>query len=142
MKKISVFFICLFVLGCNSNDEPTIENKCDVSSEIISSEDFSAVSTSNYVITKLEINEDCIEITFGSSGCGTELWKEHLFSIDDFYTIFPLQRDLKMELINEELCEAYFIKTVSFNLIPLQLEGQNLLPLNIYGWNEQVSYEY
>lgn len=142
MKKIGVFFICLFVLGCNSNDEPTIENKCDVSSEIISSEDFSAVSTSNYVITKLEINEDCIEITFGSSGCGTELWKEHLFSIDDFYTIFPLQRDLKMELINEESCEAYFIKTVSFNLIPLQLEGQDLLSLNIYGWNEQVSYEY
>ena len=113
-----------------------------MSSEIISSEDFSAVSTSNYVITKLEINEDCIEITFGSSGCGTELLKEHLFSVDDFYTIFPLQRDLKMELINEESCEAYFIKTVSFNLIPLQLEGQNLLPLNIYGWNEQVSYEY
>ena len=142
MKKIGVFFICLFVLGCNSNDEPTIENKCDVSSEIISSEDFSAVSTSNYVITKLEINEDCIEITFGSSGCGTELWEEHLFSVDDFYTIFPLQRDLKMELINEELCEAYFIKTVSFNLIPLQIDGQNIVPLNIYGWNEQVSYDY
>ena len=49
---------------------------------------------------------------------------------------------LKMELINEELCEANFIKTVSFNLIPLQLEGQDLLPLNIYGWNEQVIYEY
>ena len=142
MKKIGVFFICLFVLDCNSNDEPTIENKCDVSSEIISSEAFSAVSTSNYAITKVEINEDCIEITFGSSGCGTELWEEHLFSVDDFYTIFPLQRDLKMELINEELCEAYFIKTVSFNLIPLQIDGQNIVPLNIYGWNEQVSYDY
>jgi len=142
MKKIGVFFIYLFVLGCNSNDEPTIENKCNVLSEIISSEDFSAVSTSNYVITKLEINEDCIEITFGSSGCGTELWKEHLFSVDDFYTIFPLQRDLKMELINEESCEAYFIKTVSFDLKPLQIDGQNIIPLNIYGWNEQVIYEY
>jgi hypothetical protein len=142
MKKIGVFFICLFVLGCNPNDEPTIKNKCNVSSEIISSEDFSAVSTSNYAITKVEINEDCIEITFGSSGCGTELWKEHLFSVDDSYTIFPLQRDLKMELINEESCEAYFIKTVSFNLIPLQIDGQNIVPLNIYGWNEQLIYEY
>ena len=142
MKKIGVFFICLFVLDCNSNDEPTIENKCNVLSEIISSEAFSAVSTTNYEITKVEINEDCIEITFGSSGCGTELWEEHLFSVDDFYTIFPLQRDLKMELINEELCEAYFIKTVSFNLTPLQIDGQNIVPLNIYGWNEQVSYEY
>lgn len=142
MKRIGVFFIFLFVFGCNSNDEPTIENKCNVSSEIISSEDFSAVSTSNYAITKVEINDDCIEITFGSSGCGTELWEEHLFSVDSFYTIFPLQRDLKMKLINEELCEAYFIKKVSFDLLPLQLEGQDLLPLNIYGWNEQVIYEY
>lgn len=142
MKKIGVFFICLFVLSCNSNDEPTIKNKCNVSSEIISSEDFSAVSTSNYAITKVEIIDDCIEITFGSSGCGTELWEEHLFSVDSFYTIFPLQRDLKMKLINEELCEAYFIKTVSFDLTPLQIDGQNIVPLNIYGWNEQVSYEY
>lgn len=142
MKKIGVFIIYLFVLGCNSNDEPTIENKCNVLSEIISSQDFSTVSTSNYAITKVEINEDCIEITFGSSGCGTELWEEHLFSVDSFYTIFPLQRDLKMELINEDLCDANFIKTVSFDLIPLQLEGQDLLPLNIYGWNEQVIYEY
>ena len=47
-----------------------------------------------------------------------------------------------MELINEESCEAYFIKTVSFNLIPLQIDGQNIVPLNIYGWNEQVSYDY
>ena len=142
MKKIGVFFIFLFVLGCNPNDEPTIENKCNVLSEIISSEAFSAVSTSNYEITKVEINEDCIEITFGSSGCGTELWEEHLFSVDSFYTTFPYQRALKMELINEESCEAYFIKTVSFDLLPLQLEGQDLLPLNIYGWNEQVIYEY
>jgi hypothetical protein len=142
MKKIGVFIIYLFVLGCNSDDEPTIENKCNVLSEIISSQEFSTVSTSNYAITKVEINEDCIEITFGSSGCGTELWEEHLFSVDSFYTIFPLQRDLKMELINQDLCEANFIKTVSFDLIPLQLEGQDLLPLNIYGWNEQVIYEY
>ena len=142
MKKIGVFFICLFVLGCNPNDEPTIKNKCNVSSEIISSEDFSAVSTSNYAITKVEINDDCIEITFGSSGCGTELWEEHLFIVDSFYTTFPYKRALKMELINEELCEAYFIKKVSFDLLPLQLEGQDLLPLNIYGWNEQVIYEY
>ena len=142
MKKIGVFIIYLFVLGCNSDDEPTIENKCNVLSEIISSQEFSTVSTSNYAITKVEINEDCIEITFGSSGCGTELWEEHLFSVDSFYTIFPLQRDLKMELINQDLCEANFIKTVSFDLIPLQLDGQDLLPLNIYGWNEQVIYEY
>ena len=142
MKKIGVFIIYLFVLGCNSDDEPTIENKCNVLSENISSQEFSTVSTSNYAITKVEINEDCIEITFGSSGCGTELWEEHLFSVDSFYTIFPLQRDLKMELINQDLCEANFIKTVSFDLIPLQLEGQDLLPLNIYGWNEQVIYEY
>ena len=96
----------------------------------------------NYAITKVEINDDCIEITFGSSGCGTELWEEHLFSVDSFYTTFPYKRALKMELINEELCEAYFIKKVSFDLLPLQLEGQDLLPLNIYGWNEQVIYEY
>ena len=55
-----MFFICLFVWNCNSNDAPPIENKCNVLSETITSEDFPEISNSNYLISEVEINEDGI----------------------------------------------------------------------------------
>lgn len=37
---------------------------------------------------------------------------------------------------------SYFSKTVSFDLITFQIDGQNKLPLNIDGWNKQIIYNY
>ena len=45
-------------------------------------------------------------------------------------------------VINNQECLAVFQKTKSFDLTPFRIEGQNSVPLNIEGWNEQVIYEY
>ena len=143
MKKLLLILTLIHILSCNSEDDnSTIENNCDFTSEIILEEDFNAINTSNYGIIEVELNGDCLGITFGSSGCGTDLWEENLYSTDAFYNVFPLQRDVKMELINDEACLAFFQKTVSFDLTPFQIDGQSDLPLNINGWNEQITYEY
>ena len=143
MKKLLLFLPIILILSCNSEgDNSTIENNCDFTSEIILEEDFNAINTSNYEIIEVELNGDCLEITFGSSGCGTDLWEENLYSTDAFYNVFPLQRDVKMELINDEMCLAVFQKTVSFDLTPFQIAAQSDLPLNINGWNEQITYGY
>jgi|TARA_B100000809_G_C14651156_1_gene355987 hypothetical protein len=143
MKKLLLFLPIILILSCNSEgDNSTIENNCDFTSEIILEEDFNAINTSNYGIIEVELNGDCLGITFGSSGCGTDLWEENLYSTDAFYNVFPLQRDVKMELINDETCLAFFQKTVSFDLTPFQIDGQSDLPLNINGWNEQITYGY
>jgi|TARA_B110000503_G_scaffold141215_1_gene234056 hypothetical protein len=143
MKKLLLILTLIHILSCNSEDDnSTIENNCDFTSEIILEEDFNAISTSNYAITEVELNDDCLEITFSASGCGTDLWEENLYSTDASYNVFPLQRDVKIELINEELCLAVFQKTVSFDLTPFQIDGQSDLPLNITGWNEQITYGY
>ena len=142
MKKLFVFLPIILILSCNSEgDNSTIENNCDFTSEIILEEDFNAINTSNYGIIEVELNGDCLGITFGSSGCGTDLWEENLYSTDAFYNVFLLQRDVKIELINDE-CLAVFQKTVSFDLTPFQIEGQSDLSLNITGWNEQITYGY
>ena len=143
MKKLLFILTLTHILSCNlEDDNSNIENNCDFTSEIILEEGFNAINTSNYSITEIELIDDCLEITFGSSGCGTDLWEENLYSTDAFYNVFPLQRDVKMELINNEACLAVFQKTVSFDLTPFQIDGQSDLPLNINGWNEQITYEY
>jgi len=143
MKKLLFILTLIHILSCNSEDDnSTIENNCDFTSEVIFEEDFNAISTSNYGIIDVVLNGDCLEITFSSSGCGTDLWEESLYSSDVFYNVFPLLRDVKMELINNELCLAVFQKMVSFDLTPFQIDGQSDLPLNINGWNEQITYGY
>ena len=143
MKKLLVILTLMHILSCNSEeDNSTIENNCDFTSEIIFEEGFNAISTSNYGIIDVVLNGDCLEITFSSSGCGTDLWEESLYSSDVFYNVFPLLRDVKMELINNEECLAVFQKMVSFDLTPFQIDGQSDLPLNITGWNEQITYGY
>ena len=143
MKKLLVILTLMHILSCNSvDDNSTIENNCDFTSEIIFEEGFNAISTSNYGIIDVVLNGDCLEITFSSSGCGTDLWEESLYSSDVFYNVFPLLRDVKMELINNEECLAVFQKMVSFDLTPFQIDGQSDLPLNINGWNEQITYGY
>jgi hypothetical protein len=142
MKKLLLILTLIHILSCNSEDDnSTIENNCDFTSEIILEEDFNAINTSNYAIIEVELNGDCLEMRFGASGCGTDLWEENLYSTDAFYNVFLLQRDVKIELINDE-CLAVFQKTVSFDLTPFQIDGQSDLSLNITGWNEQITYVY
>ena len=142
MKKLLLILTLIHILSCNSEDDNfTIENNCDFTSEIILEEDFNAINTSNYAIIEVELNGDCLEMRFGASGCGTDLWEENLYSTDAFYNVFLLQRDVKIELINDE-CLAVFQKTVSFDLTPFQIDGQSDLSLNITGWNEQITYGY
>jgi len=67
MKKLLLFLPIILILSCNSEgDNSTIENNCDFTSEIILEEDFNAINTSNYGIIEVELNGDCLGITFGS----------------------------------------------------------------------------
>ncbi|MEO8774590.1 MAG: hypothetical protein ABI263_08255 [Gelidibacter sp.] len=142
-KNVFIIFISVLMLGCNSDDDnSSLENTCDFISKVISEEDFNAINTSNYQIADVELNNHCLEIKFSSCGCDPELWRENLYSTNSFYTVFPLQRTLKIELINEKMCQAVFKKSISFDLTPFQIDGQRTLPLNIDGWNEQIIYEY
>lgn len=144
MKKcLFTILTVLPFLGCNSDDNNlNIENNCDFTSEIITEDNFNAIDTSNYAITNIELNGDCLIITFNSSNCDIELSEENLYSTDAFFNIFPLQRALKMELINDDTCQTVFQKTVSFSLTAFQIDGQNEIPLKVEGWKEQIIYEY
>ncbi|MBJ7879598.1 hypothetical protein [Gelidibacter salicanalis] len=140
-KSTLIIFLCILTFNCNSDDDSTIAQNCDIISEIISEVEFNLINTSNYEITEVELKSDCLEITFSFSGCGTELWGENLYSVNAFYAVFPLQRAVRMELINEELCQAVFQKSISFDLTPFKIEGQSEIPLNIDRWNEQITYK-
>ena len=146
MKKIFtllVLFGMLFI-SCSDDDNNTGNvSQCDLTSQIIENEVFQDIETYNYQINNVVLNQNCLEITLTSSGCDGNTWEMNLYSTDNFYDpIYPLQRAVKLELINNEICLAIIQKTISFDLTPLQIEEQNEVPLNIEGWEEQIIYQY
>ena len=142
MKGFFALFVLIGILLISCSTDDNQPNDCDSTSEVIAEDNFDAINTSNYVVSDVQLNGDCLEITIGSSGCDPDLWELNLYSTNAFYAIYPLQRAVKIELINDQACLAFFQKTISFDLIPFQIETQNELPLNIEGWNEQIIYEY
>lgn len=135
--------LIFFVIGCSSDDDGlTSDSICGQEAEIISSEPFDSINTSNYSITDVQLTGDCLEISISASGCDGESWESYFYSVDAFYAVFPRQRVAKLELINNEACLAVIEATKAFDLKPFQLEGQSDVRITISGWDQQLVYEY
>ena len=147
MPKISYFLMLfLIILSCNSDDENEIiqcidSGNCDECT-LINNDRYNQVETDNFSIFNIEVVDDCLEIQLGSSGCNGENWKTELISSETILETAIPQRNLRMNLDNPELCEAYITKTISFNLTNLQLENYDEIQLNIVGFPNLFQYNY
>lgn len=135
----------LVFVGCKGDDSlccphpnPTNCNKFSVIDET----KYQQTNTSNYTITNVVINGDCLEITVSASGCNPNNWNMNFIASENVVETLPIQWYTKVELINNETCQAVFQKTVSFDLTPLKDDGQNQVQINIEGWNSSIMYQY
>ena len=148
MPKISYFLMLfLIMLSCNSDDDKKEIIECIDSGNcdecaLINNNLYNQVETENYNILNIEVVDDCLEIQFGSSGCNGENWKTELISSETILETAIPQRNLRMNLDNPELCEAYITKTISFNLTNLQLKNYDEIQLNIVGFPNLFQYNY
>ena len=139
--KFYAWIIFLFIIlnACDSDDKPAASS-CDYMTEIVSDVEFNQIETANYNIFAVAVEDDCLLLTYASSGCNPDNWTENLVSADENNP--ESQRRVKMRLINNEECEAVFQKTVSFDLIPLRVNSQHEIQLNIEGWPDIVDNTY
>ncbi|SDX36738.1 hypothetical protein SAMN05444411_10516 [Lutibacter oricola] len=93
------------------------------------------------VINSASIDDDCLKINYSSSGCSGDSWEVKLIDAGVIMESFPPQRNIKLSLKNEEICEAYFTKEISFDIDKLQVDGEVVL-LNLEGFDTQIRYEY
>ena len=142
IKFVALFGIIGMIFISCSDDETAINETCGSNAEVIAETIFNDITTSNYTISDVNLNGDCLEIKIGSSGCNADQWQMNLYSTDSFYTVYPYQRTVKLKLINNQECLAVFQKTKSFDLTPFQIKGQNQVPLNIEGWSTTIIYKY
>lgn len=64
-----------------------------------------------------------------------------LVDSEEIFEFYPPQRNLKLSLSNQEDCEAFITKEMSFDISNLQVDG-NQVQLNITNAEESILYEY
>ena len=143
MRTTILLFIIYCFAACTSCDENETDNNfyCDYSSTIDANL-YENTTTENVSITEAEILNDCILLTFSSSGCDGNSWQVQLIADDGVLESSPPQRNLKFKLVNDEACLAIISKSNSFDISNLQVEGATSVYLNIEGLEDSLLYEY
>jgi len=139
MKKIILigFVVVMGFITCNNNDD---SNNCDQVT-IVSSEEYETAPNDQLFINSLEINGGCLKINFSSSGCSGDSWELKLIDSEAILETSILQRNLRLSLKNEELCEALITKELTFDINELRVDGNQVF-LNITNSDDQILYEY
>ncbi|GLR15615.1 hypothetical protein [Portibacter lacus] len=142
MKNLYVFLIIsiLSIVSCEKEmATPPLPN-CDENTEI-NADEYQNAMTEGVEIMKVEIVDQCLNITYSASGCSGDSWKVSLIDSGDILESMPPQRNLKFSLENQEVCLAFITKTTSFDISNLQIEGNSVV-LNINDSDENILFEY
>ncbi|GAL90398.1 hypothetical protein [Jejuia pallidilutea] len=149
MLKIKKTALLILIALCFTNmqcDEDAlvvdVDNSCD-EVVILNKALYGSLVSDDFNFIDVEIVDDCLNIKIGASGCDGATWACNLVSSEAIAQSLPEQRNLKFELVNNEDCDAYFEKTISFNLKPLQISNSvNKVVLHLNGWESSLLYSY
>lgn len=139
-----MLFIVCSVVSCRYFDDAIITpvpSNCNEKA-VVDGAYLSNIKTTNYGITQVVLNGDCLEVTVSSSGCNPDNWDMNLFAAVSPLIVAPTVYIAKIELINNEACLAVFQKTVSFDLKPLQIATIKEIQIWLDGWNTPIFYKY
>lgn len=145
LKTILLAFVAslYFVnMTCESDDDSSgYMGDCDQNT-VVNSDGYKNLETDHFTIINAEITGDCLNLEIGASGCDGSTWRFSLVDSGAVAESFPEQRYLKLQLINEEDCLAYFTKIVSFDLAPVRVRGSNEIILHLEGLETSLNYKY
>lgn len=141
-----IFIFSILFLGfisCDNNDDNSGDSSsnCDFST-YIDADLYQNAPSDLLSIIDLEINENCLQITFAASGCDGDSWEVKLIDSEQIMESDPAQRTLRLSLDNNEECTAVPSKTTTFDISGLQISGSHQVYLNIANSESQILYEY
>ena len=139
MKTISflIFSVLCLSLSCKKDEKTPSSEK----SIIISNDAFDTYPNDPLIISAVSISGDYLQIGFYSSGCDGKSWIIELVGSADILYSDPPQRQIRLSLKNNEICQAVFGKTMTFNLKPSRISSGEII-LNLTGWNSPIRYKY
>lgn len=114
-------------------DYRNLDGKASGSSQdvIISPEEYENAIQSSLFIDSISLSGNYLNIRFYASGCSGDSWIVKLIDSGVVLESDPCRRNLILSLENNEMCEAYIGKEVSFNIRELRIPGTQGVVLNI-----------
>ena len=103
---------------------------------------YTTTETSNYTINDVTVDGNSLKLSIASSGCDGNTWIGLLIDAESILESLPVQRQLKLNLVNNEACLAVISKEIEFDISSLQVEGENTVHFNLEGWTESIVYNY
>lgn len=139
-----VFFVLVSLL-CFTNtqceDDVAVSQDCDFKT-IVSNSLYDSASSQGVTFINAKIEDDCLSLKIGASGCDGSTWGFSLVDSGAVAESFPEQRYLKLDFNNEELCLAFFERTITFDLKPVRVQGSSKVILHIEGIEQPLEYSY
>jgi hypothetical protein len=140
MKKISILFFLILSYFSFSCDKNGFDSNTD-GKLIISNTLFKNAPDDPLMISEAKIVGDTIEIKFGAGCCDGKNWDISLVGSSDILYSEPPQRQIRLALKNNELCDAVCGKIKKFDIKSSRIKGGEIL-LRLEGWQETLSYKY
>ena len=140
IKQIIYLILVLGIFSCGNKDDDNNSINCD-KEVVISNDEYDTAPNDDLTITQLEIIEDCLKINFSASGCSGDTWVLKLVDSGNIAESQPPQRTLRLSLKDEEECEAFISREMTFDISDLMVDGNQVL-LNISNSGDQILYEY
>ena len=139
-KTLALLGIGIVMLNCSNDDDNQNQTNCDFKT-LVDASQYANNTTDQFQLNRLEINDNCLEVDLSASGCDGSTWTIELIDSEAILESSPVQRNLKLTLQNEELCEAFITRVFTFDVSNLQLDG-NRVQLNITNSDKSILYEY
>lgn len=136
---LAIIFTASACHWCEDNPTPTTDcdDTCIIDADLYNND------LGNYIfIIETNIEDDCLSITYSSSGCSADGWIVDLYDSEAIAESLPPQRSLRLNVSNTGECAAVFTNTTSFDISNLQVEGNSSCLLNLQGVDEAILYNY
>jgi len=89
---------------------------CEIGELTIDKDAYDNAPDDFLTINSLTIKDNFLKINYGSSGCSGDSWELKLIDAEEIMESYPPRRNLRLSLKNDELCQAYFIKELAFDI--------------------------
>lgn len=148
MKYICLLlFCCSFLfIACGDDDEGTVTPLprvilCGNEVKVDETKYVNAV-TAPYQITDVRIEGHCMTIDIAASGCSVDNWRLSGYASEAIAEPIPIIRYAKFDFEVQEACQAFFQTSFEFDLRNWQVDSENVMNIDIEGWEPLVRYEY
>lgn len=139
---VLILFTSFLILSCSGDDDaPSTASNCE-QTVVIDKTRYDNLASDEFGIISVELDEECMSITIGESGCDGLRWTADLIDSSEIAESFPEQRFLKIEFSNQEECDAVIQRTFTFDIDSLKIGESGTVILNLDGFDQQIRYEY